>query len=94
MVIIDSKSKLNQIKHRLTHSEISNGNIFFTKGDGVLDFFRQFSEPFTIVTKWEKLYARRAGKQAVWMGYEIMRKFNPYDVIKISKKGKTVYIEK
>jgi len=34
------------------------------------------------------------GREQVWMGFGIMKKFNPYDVIKISKKENTVYIRK
>jgi hypothetical protein len=82
------------ILHRLTPSEISAGSLFLGKGDGMLKFFSQFTGPFPIVTKWQVLHERRVGKEYIWMGYEIMRNFNPYDTIKISKKGNSVHIEK
>jgi hypothetical protein len=62
--------------------------------DGMENFFRQIEHTFTIITKWETLYERRTGSQYIWLGFQFMRHFNPYDVIKIMREQDIVYIEK
>jgi hypothetical protein len=78
----------------MTPSEITSGSLFLSRGDGMKSFFREIDNTFTIIAKWETLYERRAGSQYIWLGYQFMRHFNPYDVVKISKKDTVVYLEK
>ena len=85
---------MKKIHHKLAPSEITGGSLFLTEGDGMKDFFSQFSDSFDLVTKWETLYSRTVGKQYIWMGFTIMKHFNPFDIISIFEKDGLVYIEK
>jgi len=84
---------LKKIKHRIAHSEIRYGNIKLTKKDGVKEFFRSINNTFDANVKGKKIYQRSVGNQKIWMGREIMRKFNPNDVMTITKKGRMVFFD-
>ena len=83
----------NYVIHKITPSEIAHGNLFLSERDGMKKFFKQFDIPITIEASWETLYNRNVGKQYIWMGYEFMRNFRPYDQLKISNEKNTVRIE-
>lgn len=80
-----------QVMHHLSNTEIKVG-ILRLKG-GTSEFFSQFNDSFDMVIRGTKLYERSVGNKQIWIGRTIMKKFNPNDVLKISKKGNVVIIE-
>ncbi len=78
-----------KISHQLAPSEISSGSLFLSRTDRMEKYFREFKDGFDIESKWGNLYSRTVGTQYIWMGYEYMRNFNPFDILEFeeTKKG-------
>ena len=85
---------VNTLLHQLTNIEISRGILTLREKDGTKRFFSEFTEPFTIFIKNKKLFERTVGNKQISIGVIEMKVFNPNDILKISKKGKSVYIKR
>ena len=84
---------MEKILHQITHTEIRYGMIALRKTDGTAEFFSKLPSTLTVILKKKKLYERHVGEKKIWMGVEAMRRLNPYDVVSISKKGRTIIME-
>lgn len=84
-----------KISHRLAPSEISSGSIFLSECDRVKQYFSQFKdEGFDVISQWGTLYSRTVGTQYIWMRYQYMRNFNPFDILEFINKKNIVKITK
>jgi len=84
---------LDKIRHKITHTEIRYGILTLRKTDGSYQFFTRLPRTFTIIFKNSTLYERTASEKQVWMGIEVMRRLNAYDIVLIYKKGNIIHIE-
>lgn len=81
------------LSHKIIQTEVKYGILSLRKKDGTDAFFSELPESFTIIFRGDTLYSRSVLTNKVWLGVKITRKLKPNEIIKISKSGKTVYIE-
>lgn len=84
---------METLLHQISHSEIKYGIIQLRKTDGTKNFFKDLPERFDISLRGELVRQRTLMPKTIWMGFEIMKKFRPYEVIKLVKKGDIIHIE-
>lgn len=81
------------IQHKITNSEIKYGILLLSKNS--IDFFANLPESFTMIVNDNTLYERKFShsNRRIWIGYTIMREFNPNQIVNITVENNRVIVK-
>jgi len=86
---------MSSVKHIISSSEIDGGFITITKRDGMREFFKKYeNQRFSMTIRGNLLTMRKINQSGrIWTGWDIMKMFNPGDILSITNDNTGIIID-